>query len=121
MTKHPVRLDIVQEALTTGADTPAPAMPDREAVSQRLVRIAGYFTSQDSDRAFAPHRVVAELGSLARLQIPAIGFGDTFAIIGILLAVAAVSFLLARMSVPDPLDGRHRLTPSWGLRRQHHS
>lgn len=121
MTKHPVRLEIDQEALTAGADASAPAMPYCEEVSQRLVRIAGYFTSQDSDQGFTPQRVVAELGSFVRFQVPVIGFGDTFAIIGILLAVAAVSFLLAQMSGPGPLDGRRPPTPSWAARRQHDS
>jgi hypothetical protein len=121
MTKYPGRLEIDQEALTTGADTSAPGTPYREEVSQRLVRIAGYFTSPDSDQAFTPHRMVAELGRFVRLQVPVIGFGDAFALIGILLAVAAVSFLLARKSDPGPLDVRHPLTPSWGLRRQHDS
>ena len=121
MPKYPGRLEIDQGALTTGTDTSAPVTPYREEVSQRLVRIAGYFTSQDSDQGFTPHRVVAELGRLVRLQVPVIGFGDAFAIIAISVAVAAVSFLPARKPGPGPLDVRRPLTPSWGPRRQHGS
>jgi MFS transporter, DHA2 family, multidrug resistance protein len=49
-----------------------------------------------SDPATAQHQAIVALGHVVKRQALVLGFGDTFAIIGITLGVAAVLLLLAR-------------------------
>jgi len=44
----------------------------------------------------AQHEAVVELGKIVKRQSLVMGFADTFAVIGIMLAIAAVSLLFAR-------------------------
>ena len=69
----------------------------REAVRQRLDQMTNYFMAHGvSDHAAAQHQAVIALGRTVKRQALVMGFSDTFAVIGIMLAVAAVVVLLAR-------------------------
>jgi len=72
----------------------------REEVRQRIAQSTGYFLSHGADPALAQHQALVQLGRTVRRQSLTMGFADTFAIIGIVLAIAAVSLLLARKSRP---------------------
>jgi MFS transporter, DHA2 family, multidrug resistance protein len=72
----------------------------REEVRQRIDQMTDYFVSHGADRAFAQHQAVIELGAIVRRQALVMGFGDTFAVIGVMLAIAAVSLLFARKVRP---------------------
>jgi MFS transporter, DHA2 family, multidrug resistance protein len=49
-----------------------------------------------ADRAAAAHQAIVALGNVVKRQALMIGFSDAFAVIGILLAVAALALLFAR-------------------------
>ena len=69
----------------------------RGEVTERLDQMAGYFMSHGvTDRIAAMHEAVVYLGSVVKRQALIMGFSDTFAVIGVLLAVAAVALLFAR-------------------------
>jgi MFS transporter, DHA2 family, multidrug resistance protein len=69
----------------------------RGEVSQRLDQMTGYFMAHGvTDRVAAMNEAIVYLGGVIKRQALIMGFGDTFAVIGILLAVAAVSLLFAR-------------------------
>ena len=69
----------------------------RDEVAQRLDQMTNYFMSHGvADRAAATHEAVVYLGSVVKRQALIMGFSDTFAVIGVLLAAAAVALLFAR-------------------------
>jgi DHA2 family multidrug resistance protein len=69
----------------------------REEVRQRIAEMTGYFQSHGvSDPAAAQHQAIVALGNIVKRQALIMGFSDTFAVIGTLLALAAVSLLFAR-------------------------
>ncbi|MEP9378708.1 DHA2 family efflux MFS transporter permease subunit [Aquabacter sp. CN5-332] len=69
----------------------------REEVHHRLDQMTGYFMSHGiSDVATAQHQAIVALGNIVKKQALVMGFSDTFAVLGVLLAVAAVSLLLAK-------------------------
>ncbi len=69
----------------------------RDEVRHRLAAITDYFTSHGvTDPAAATHKAIVALGGLVRRQALIMGFSDTFAVIGVLLGVAAVALLFAR-------------------------
>jgi MFS transporter, DHA2 family, multidrug resistance protein len=69
----------------------------REEVRQRISEMTGYFMSHGiSDPAAAQHQAIVALGNIVKRQALVLGFGDTFAIIGITLGIAAVLVLFAR-------------------------
>ena len=69
----------------------------RDEVRQRISEMTGYFLSHGiSDRAFAHHEALVQIGQLVKREALVMGFSDTFAVIGIMLAIAAVSLLFAR-------------------------
>jgi DHA2 family multidrug resistance protein len=73
----------------------------REAVRQRIDQMTGYFMSHGvSDPAVAQHDAIVALGKIVKRQALVLGFSDTFAVIGIILAIAAVSLLFARSGRP---------------------
>ena len=58
--------------------------------------MTNYFMAHGvSDHAAAQHQAVIALGKTVKRQALVMGFSDTFAVIGIMLAVAAVVVLLA--------------------------
>ncbi|MBB3145894.1 DHA2 family multidrug resistance protein [Phyllobacterium trifolii] len=68
----------------------------RDEVHQRLDQLTGYFITHGvSDHALAAQQAVVALGRLVKRQALILGFGDTFAVIGVLLAIAAIALLFA--------------------------
>jgi DHA2 family multidrug resistance protein len=66
-------------------------------VRQRISEMTGYFMSHGiSDSTAAPHQAIVALGKIVKRQALVMGFSDTFAIIGVMLAIAAVLLLFAR-------------------------
>src|SRR5215213_8018494 len=69
----------------------------RDEVRARLDQLTDYFMAHGiSDRAAASAKAVAQLGAIVKRQALVLGFSDTFAVIGVVLAAAAVVLLLAR-------------------------
>ncbi|MFZ0208151.1 MAG: DHA2 family efflux MFS transporter permease subunit [Roseiarcus sp.] len=69
----------------------------RGEVTQRLDQVTAYFQSHGvSDRIAAMHEAVVYLGAVVKRQALIMGFSDTFAVIGVLLAAAAMALLFAR-------------------------
>jgi DHA2 family multidrug resistance protein len=69
----------------------------RDEVAERLDQVAAYFMAHGvTDRLEAMRQAVAYLGNVVRRQSLILGFSDTFAVIGLLLAIAAVAVLFAR-------------------------
>jgi len=69
----------------------------RDEVRQRIDDLTGYFLSHGvADAATAQHEAIVEIGRIVRRQALIMGFSDAFAVIGILLAIAAVAVLFAR-------------------------
>ena len=70
---------------------------NRDEVRQRINEMTGYFMSHGvSDTATAQHQAIVALGRTVKRQALVLGFSDTFAVIGVMLAIAAVSLLFAR-------------------------
>jgi DHA2 family multidrug resistance protein len=68
----------------------------RDEVHQRLDQLTGYFIAHGvSDHTLAAQQAVVALGRLVKRQALILGFGDTFAVIGVLLAIAAIALLFA--------------------------
>ena len=69
----------------------------REEVRQRIDDLTHYFMAHGvADPAAAHHQAIAAIGATVRRQALVMGFSDTFAVIGTLLAIAAVVLLFAR-------------------------
>jgi MFS transporter, DHA2 family, multidrug resistance protein len=69
----------------------------REEVRDRIAGLTSYFLSHGiSDPAAAKHQAIVAIGNVVKRQALIIGFSDTFAIIGTVLAVAAIALLFAR-------------------------
>ena len=69
----------------------------REEVRQRLDQMTNYFMAHGvSDHAAAQHQAIIALGKTVKRQALVMGFSDTFAVIGVMLAIAAVVLLFAR-------------------------
>ncbi|MDY0884544.1 MDR family MFS transporter [Dongia soli] len=67
----------------------------RDEVRQRLDELTNYFLAHGADRAYAQHEAVVAMGKIVRRQALVMGFADTFAVIGVMLAIAAVSLVFA--------------------------
>jgi DHA2 family multidrug resistance protein len=73
----------------------------RDAVHQRIDQMTGYFMSHGvTDQAVARQDAIVALGRIVKRQALVMGFSDTFAVIGVILAIAAVSLLFARKGRP---------------------
>jgi DHA2 family multidrug resistance protein len=73
----------------------------RDTVGQRIDQMTGYFMSHGvSDHAVARQDAIVALGRIVKRQALVMGFSDTFAVIGVILAIAAVSLLFARSGRP---------------------
>ncbi|MET0428717.1 MAG: DHA2 family efflux MFS transporter permease subunit [Microvirga sp.] len=71
----------------------------RDEVRARLEQMTDYFMAHGiADRAVATAKAVGQLGAVVKRQALIMGFSDTFAVIGVILSVAAVAVLLARKS-----------------------
>jgi DHA2 family multidrug resistance protein len=73
----------------------------REEVRERISQLTGYFLSHGvADPAAAQHQAIVAIGQIVRRQALVMGFADTFAVVGVMLAIAAVCVLLARKAKP---------------------
>jgi DHA2 family multidrug resistance protein len=80
----------------------------RDEVRQRLDQMTGYFTAHGvSDHAIAVQQATIELGNIVKRQALIMGFSDTFAVIGVLLAIAAVAVLFAQKPKVGAGAGAH--------------
>ena len=80
----------------------------KEEVRQRLDQLTGYFLAHGvSDHAVAAQQAVVALGRVVKRQALIMGFSDTFAVIGVLLAIAAVTLLFAQKPKAGDGAGAH--------------
>lgn len=69
----------------------------QDAARQRIDQMTGYFMSHGvSDRDVAQHDAIVALGKIVKRQALVLSFSDTFAVLGVVLALAAVTLLFAR-------------------------
>jgi DHA2 family multidrug resistance protein len=69
----------------------------RDEVRQRIADLTHYFLSHGvADAAAAQYKAIAAIGAVVKRQALIMGFSDAFAVIGVLLALAAVALLFAR-------------------------
>jgi MFS transporter, DHA2 family, multidrug resistance protein len=69
----------------------------RDSVRVRLNELTGYFTSHGiTDAATAQHKAIVALGDIVRRQAMIMAYADTFAVLGVLLLLAAGLLLLTR-------------------------
>ena len=69
----------------------------RDEVRQRISDSTAYFTARGvSDPAQAQHQAIVQIGRIVHRQALITGFSDAFAVIGVLLAAAAIAILFAR-------------------------
>jgi DHA2 family multidrug resistance protein len=69
----------------------------RDSVRVRLNELTGYFTSHGiTDAATARHKAIVALGDIVRRQAMIMAYADTFAVLGVLLLLAAGLLLLIR-------------------------
>src|SRR6201996_3062567 len=69
----------------------------REEVRNRIAEMTQYFQAHGiSDPATAHHQAIVALGNAVKHQALVMGFSDTFAVIGVVLTVAAVAVVLTR-------------------------
>ena len=73
----------------------------RDEVRQRIAELTNYFLSHGiSDPATAKHQAIVAIGNIVRRQALIMGFSDTFAVIGVILAIASITLLFARKVKP---------------------
>ncbi len=80
----------------------------RDEVRQRITDLTNYFISHGvADPAAAKHQAIVAIGNTVKRQALIMGFSDTFAVISVILAIAAVALLLARKATPGTAGGAH--------------
>jgi MFS transporter, DHA2 family, multidrug resistance protein len=80
----------------------------RDEVRQRIADLTNYFLSHGiSDPATAKHQAIVAIGNVVKRQALIMGFSDTFAVIGVILAIAAVALLLTRKVKQGTGAGAH--------------
>jgi DHA2 family multidrug resistance protein len=80
----------------------------RDEVRQRISDLTNYFLSHGvADPATAKHQAIVAIGNAVKRQALIMGFSDTFAVIGVILSIAAVALLLARKVKPAAGAGAH--------------
>jgi DHA2 family multidrug resistance protein len=80
----------------------------REEVRDRITALTNYFMSHGvTDPAVAQHQAIVAIGRIVRRQSLILGFGDTFAVIGVALALGAVILLLAKRRTPADAAAGH--------------
>jgi DHA2 family multidrug resistance protein len=81
---------------------------NRETVRQRIDEMTNYFMAHGvSDIATAKHQAIVALGNIVKRQSLIMGFSDTFAVIGVMLAIAAVALFFARKAKPGAGAAAH--------------
>jgi DHA2 family multidrug resistance protein len=80
----------------------------RNEARQRIADLTNYFLAHGaSDAGVANQRAIVAVGNVVRRQALILGFSDTFAVIGVLLAVAAVTLLFASKVRAGVSGGAH--------------
>jgi MFS transporter, DHA2 family, multidrug resistance protein len=80
----------------------------RDEVRQRIAEMTNYFLAHGvSDPAAAKHQAIAAIGNAVKRQALIMGFSDTFAIISIVLVIAAVAVLFAGKAKSGSGAGAH--------------
>jgi MFS transporter, DHA2 family, multidrug resistance protein len=80
----------------------------RDEVRQRITDLTNYFVSHGvTDPAAAKHQAIVAIGNAVKRQALIMGFSDTFAVIGVILTIAAIALLLARKAKPAAGGGAH--------------
>src|SRR5271166_5560720 len=80
----------------------------RDEVRARIAGMTNYFLAHGvSDPAAAQHQAIVELGKIVKRQALILAFGDTFAVIGVVLAIAAIALLFARKTSAGGAAGAH--------------
>jgi DHA2 family multidrug resistance protein len=81
----------------------------RDEVRQRIDQMTNYFLSHGiSDPAVAQHQAIVSLGAAVKRQALIMAFSDAFAVVGVLLAIAAVLLLFAsKMKAPGGAAAAH--------------
>ncbi|MBZ9793308.1 DHA2 family efflux MFS transporter permease subunit [Rhizobium sp. 3T7] len=80
----------------------------RDEVRDRLSQTTNYFLAHGvSDPAVASKKAIVLLGQIVKRQALILGFSDTFAVIGVVLAIAALALLLTRKSQAGGGAGAH--------------
>ncbi len=71
--------------------------PGREEVRDRIAQITDYFLAHGvSDPGTAHQKAIVAIGNLVRHQALVMGFSDTFAVLGVVLVLAALAVTLTR-------------------------
>jgi MFS transporter, DHA2 family, multidrug resistance protein len=69
----------------------------REEVRTRIAQLTNYFISHGvPDPANAQHQAIVALGNIVKRQALVMGFSDTFAVIGVVLVLAAIAMMMLR-------------------------
>jgi DHA2 family multidrug resistance protein len=80
----------------------------REEVRSRIAQMTDYFLAHGvADPTAARQQAVIALGNAVKRQALVLGFSDTFAVIGIVLVLAAIAILLMRKARPAVEGGAH--------------
>jgi DHA2 family multidrug resistance protein len=73
----------------------------RDEVRQRISDMTRYFLSHGiADQALAQHQALVALANAVKRQALVMAFSDTFGVIGVMLAIAAVSLIFAKKAKP---------------------
>jgi DHA2 family multidrug resistance protein len=80
----------------------------REEVTTRIAQLTNYFLAHGiSDAAAAQQKAIVAIGNIVRRQALIFAFSDAFAIIGGILAIAAIALLFTRKSRSASSGGAH--------------
>ncbi|MDI7862205.1 DHA2 family efflux MFS transporter permease subunit [Rhizobiaceae bacterium n13] len=80
----------------------------RPEVRQRIGELTDYFISRGvSDPALATQKAIVAVGQIVKRQALIMGFSDTFAVVGVSLAVAAIAVLLTKRTAPGGNAAAH--------------
>ena len=80
----------------------------REEVRNRIAQMTDYFMAHGvSDPAAAHQQAIIALGNAVKRQALVLGFSDTFAVIGIVLVVAAIAIISLRKGSGGAAGGAH--------------
>jgi MFS transporter, DHA2 family, multidrug resistance protein len=82
--------------------------PGREEVRNRIAQMTDYFTARGvSDPAEAHQQAIIALGNAIKHQALVMGFSDTFAVLGVVLVLAALAVALTRRVKASGGAGAH--------------
>jgi MFS transporter, DHA2 family, multidrug resistance protein len=80
----------------------------REEVRNRIAQMTDYFLAHGvSDPAAAHQQAIIALGNVVKRQALVLGFSDTFAVIGIVLVLAAIAIISLRKATGGAAGGAH--------------